>query len=208
MNKFFSILLLLAGSSAVPLYDHAKSDVAIYSKLNFEKQVSKNRDKGISIVHYYSSEEASRDMKSSYEQFATENKGIFRIGSVNCDDHGDICKKEGVSSYPTVRIYPTFPIPTQDIDLSKGFEINKLKKAAGRFVGDASIEITGKNHQTFVSEDVMTPKVLLFTNAKKGTPFVYKALSSNFQVSGSIETIRSNQLLDCFSAENSSVRYH
>ena len=27
------------------------------------------------------------------------------------------------------------------------------------------------------------PKVLLFTNAKKGTPFLYKALSFNFQVS-------------------------
>jgi len=28
---------------------------------------------------------------------------------------------------------------------------------------------------------VATPKVLLFTNAKKGTPFVYKALSQNFE---------------------------
>ena len=37
------------------MYEHAKSDVAIYSQLNFEKQVSKNRDKGISIVHYYKS---------------------------------------------------------------------------------------------------------------------------------------------------------
>jgi len=33
----------------------------------------------------------------------------------------------------------------------------------------------------FVKEDAGTPKVLLFTNAKKGTPFVYKALSQNFE---------------------------
>ena len=45
----------LAAVSAAELYDHARSDVAIYSRLNFEKQVSKNRDKGISIVHFYDS---------------------------------------------------------------------------------------------------------------------------------------------------------
>lgn len=167
----------------MPLYDHALSDVAIYSKLNFEKQVSKNRESGISIVHYYKTEEASRDIKSSYEQFATENKGIFRIGSCNCDDNPDICKKEGVTNFPTIRVYPMFPIPTQDLDLSKKFEVKALKKAAGRFINDRSIEITGKNHQTFVTEDIGTPKVLLFTNTKKGTPFVYKALSQAFEVS-------------------------
>jgi len=63
------------------------------------------------------------------------------------------------------------------MDLSKGFELKNLKKFAGRFYSDKSIAITGKNHYTFVSEDIATPKVLLFTNAKKGTPFVYKALS-------------------------------
>jgi len=54
---------------------------------------------------------------------------------------------------------------------------------AGKFYTDRSIEITQNNHSTFVEEDVGTPKVLLFTNAKKGTPFVYKALSQNFEVS-------------------------
>ena len=64
-----------------------------------------------------------------------------------------------------------------DLDLSSGFDASKLKKTAGRFYTDKSIEINGKNHDTFVKEDVATPKVLLFTNSKKGTPFVYKALS-------------------------------
>lgn len=43
-------------ASAAPLYDHVSSDVSVYGKLNFEKQVSKNRDKGISIVHFYKDE--------------------------------------------------------------------------------------------------------------------------------------------------------
>ena len=40
-------------AGAKQLYDLVSSDVTVYTKLNFEKQVSKNRDKGISIVHYY-----------------------------------------------------------------------------------------------------------------------------------------------------------
>jgi len=52
---------------------------------------------------------------------------------------------------------------------------------AGKFYSDKSIEITSNNHKTFVEEDVSIPKVLFFTNAKKGTPFVIKALSQNFE---------------------------
>ena len=56
--KNFAILALLGLCSVVSadaLYDPSKSDVTVYSNLNFEKQVSKNRDKGISVVHYYKS---------------------------------------------------------------------------------------------------------------------------------------------------------
>ena len=122
-------------------------------------------------------------MKGSYEAFASENKGIFRIGSVSCAEHAMICEKEKIESFPTLRLYPQFPAPTQDFDLSNdGFNVKKLKQAGGRYIGDKSIEITSGNHKTFVEEDVTIPKVLLFTEAK-GTPFLYKALSANFEVS-------------------------
>ena len=45
-------------------------------------------------------------MKSVYEEFANENKGVFRIGSVDCDEHGPICLKENVGAFPTIKIYP------------------------------------------------------------------------------------------------------
>ena len=122
-------------------------------------------------------------MVADYNKFATENKGIFRIGSVDCKDFEAICKKEGVTETPTVRLYPPFPAPTSDLAIGDKFDVSKLKKMAGKFYTDRSIEITQNNHSTFVEEDVGTPKVLLFTNAKKGTPFVYKALSQNFEVS-------------------------
>lgn len=46
-----------------------------------------------------------------YNKFATENKGIFRIGAIDCDDFEAICKKEGVSVFPTIKLYPPFPMP-------------------------------------------------------------------------------------------------
>jgi hypothetical protein len=116
-------------------------------------------------------------MVADYNKFATENKGIFRIGSVDCGEYAQVCKKEGVEAFPTVKIYPPFPIPSFDLEMVDKFDGSKLKKAAGKFYQDKSIEITSNNHKTFTEEDAGIPKILLFTNAKKGTPFVYKALS-------------------------------
>ena len=68
-------------------------------------------------------------MTGSYNAFATENKGIFRMGSVDCTTQVDICKKENVNNFPTMRIYPTFPAPTFDLDLSgENFDTKKLKQ--------------------------------------------------------------------------------
>jgi len=41
------------------------------------------------------------------------------------------------------------------------------------------VDINSNNHETFINENPGTPKVLLFTD-KKGTPLIYKALSSHF----------------------------
>jgi hypothetical protein len=120
-------------------------------------------------------------MAKDYDAFATENKGIFRIGSVDCDEQPQICTKEKVTSFPSIKVYPPFPMPVSDADVSKGVDAKALRNMAGKFITDKSIEITSNNHQTFVSEDVQTPKVLLFTNAKKGTPFIFKALSQHFE---------------------------
>ena len=63
------------------------------------------------------------------------------------------------------------------------FEVMDLKKKAAKFISDKSIEISANNHKTFIEDNISTPKVLLFTNSKKGTPFVFKALSQHFDVS-------------------------
>jgi len=53
ITKLITLCALFGCSLSKSIYDMTKSDVTVYSKLNFEKQVTKNRDKGISIVHFF-----------------------------------------------------------------------------------------------------------------------------------------------------------
>jgi len=100
---------------------------------------------------------------------------------VDCDDQPKICTKEKVTKFPTMKVYPPFPAPPFDIEVNEKTEGKTLRAKAGRYISDRSIEITHNNHKAFVNEDIATPKVILFTNSKKGTPFIYKALSSQFE---------------------------
>lgn len=112
MRNFASALALL-GLASAELYDPVNSDVTNFSHLNFDKQVTKNRDKAISIVHFYKdSDGKSPAIADEYQKFAAQNMGIFMIGAVNCDAQPKICEKEKVSEMPTVRLYPPFPAPT------------------------------------------------------------------------------------------------
>ena len=73
--------------------------------------------------------EQSKDMKGAMEKFAHENKGVFRIGAVSCEMDDAICTKEKVDKTPTIKIYPPFPAPTFDLDLSgDNFDTKKLKQ--------------------------------------------------------------------------------
>ena len=66
-------------------------------------------------ISNYITDGKSNGIKPEFEKFATDNKGIFRIGSLDCEEFKAMCDKESITSLPTLRIYPTFPIPTSDI---------------------------------------------------------------------------------------------
>ena len=41
---------------------------------------------------------------------------MFRIGSVDCKEFKKICDNEGISSYPSYKIYPPIPVPAFVLD--------------------------------------------------------------------------------------------
>ena len=186
-------LSLLGGEAlAEPLYNPQKSSVMNLNPKNFEKQVTQNREKGISVVQYYkkSLAETSRD-KGQYEKFAIEQKKMLRIGAVDCEEFSQICDKEGVTEFPTYRIYPPFPVPTQDLKSGdKELDTDVLKKMCFKHIGNRAIEITAQNHDVFKTDNPGKPKVLLFTDKQK-FPIVFRALSTYFDVSTCLELLLS-----------------
>ena len=53
-------LFFAAATQAAELYDVLKSPVSIYNDRNFAAQVANNRQKGISVVHFYKSDGKKR----------------------------------------------------------------------------------------------------------------------------------------------------
>lgn len=116
MKKALVSACLLALASAESMYNPVKSEVTNYNKVNFPKQVTNNREKGISIVQFYESGESSSTAhKGQYEKFAIENKGMFRIGAIDCKEFKSICENEEITSYPGYKIYPPTPIPAFEV---------------------------------------------------------------------------------------------
>lgn len=75
IGKALTIAALLGFGLSKQLYDSVRSDVTIYTQLNFEKQVSKNRDKGISIVHFYKDSGKYADVKqNNHNYFCLDGK--------------------------------------------------------------------------------------------------------------------------------------
>jgi hypothetical protein len=111
-----------------------------------------------------------------------ENKNMFRIGSVECTEWKQICDKEGITAYPSYKVYPPMPIPSSQIEMEgKEVETDKLKKAAYKYIGNRVIDISSQNIDTFLKDNPGKPKMLLFAN-NKSTPIVYRALSTYFDV--------------------------
>lgn len=66
---------------------------------------------------------------------------MFRIAAVDCDAFASLCTKENLSKYPTFRVYPAFPAPTEDYT-EQTVDFEKIKKLASRFIGSRVIDIT------------------------------------------------------------------
>lgn len=121
----------------------------------------------------------SKKFAPKYDEFTNEYKGIFRIASCDCEEAEKICQKESVTKFPTVRVYPAYPVPA--VDYEGPLEIDGILKLATKYIHNNVIEITEGNINTFINENPTVPKVLLFSE-KKGYPLVYKGLSVEFEV--------------------------
>ena len=44
---------------------------------------------------------------SQWREVARELEGVIRFGAVNCQEEWNLCRRQGIPSYPSLVLYPT-----------------------------------------------------------------------------------------------------
>jgi thioredoxin-like negative regulator of GroEL len=164
------------------LYGNNNSNVINLNRKNFETQITSNRAKKVvSIVHYYKPNDGKSELyKKEFETLSTEYDGMFKVTAMNCQDSKDICEKQGIKEYPTLKVYP--PLPAPIFDYEGKVEVGSIVSYLGKFVDNTTVELNNNNIDSFTNGNPNLPKAILFTD-KKGVPLIYKTLAIAFEVS-------------------------
>ena len=167
------------------LYDAGRSTLINLNPMNFDTQITNNRNKEIiSFIHFYSPDDGkSNQLKDVFIELDKEYSGMFKLAGLNCKKYKDLCSKQGVTDYPTYKIYP--PLPAPPMKYEGKVEPKYIISYLGRFIGSKVQELNNNNFDEFIQGRTNIPKVLLFTN-KKNIPLIFKRLSLQFDVSNNI----------------------
>ena len=184
-TNFILILLLINGALLKKngdLYDTTKSTLINLNPMNFDTQITNIRNKQvISFIHFYSPDDGkSNQLKDVFIELDKEYSGMFKLAGLNCKKYKDLCSKQGVTEYPTYKIYP--PLPAPPMKYEGKIEPKNILSYLGKFVGNKAVELNINSFDDFISSKANVPKILLFTN-KKGIPLIFKRLSLEFEVS-------------------------
>ncbi|CAG9323756.1 unnamed protein product [Blepharisma stoltei] len=177
--EILHVFLVLFAISQAALYNYASTSVHILTSQNFDKQVTRRRDKWVSVIHFYKEKDSRSAIQAEeFNHFADEWQGVFIVGVVNCDTHYELCESQDIREVPAIKVYPPFPAP---VGLYEGEATSKAISAyAAKFIPSKVIELSNENYQTFLEDKPAVPKVLLFTE-KSSVPTLYKALSVAFE---------------------------
>jgi DnaJ family protein C protein 16 len=187
MKNIYPLLFLLVLISKVllkndgELYDAGRTTLINLNPMNFDTQITNNRNKEIiSFIHFYSPDDGkSNQLKEVFIELDKEYSGMFKLAGLNCKKYKDLCSKQGVTEFPTYKIYPPLPAPPMKYEgkIEPKYIINYL----GSFVGNKVQELNNNNFDEFIHGKANIPKILLFTN-RKNTPLIFKRLSLQFDV--------------------------
>jgi len=188
MKQALSLIILFFLFNAISskhegeLYDAGRSTLINLNPMNFDTQITNNRNKNIiSFIHFYSPDDGkSNELKEVFIELDKEYSGMFKLAGLNCKKYKDLCSKQGVTEFPTYKIYP--PLPAPPMKYEGKIEPKKIITYLGRFVENKAQELNNNNFDEFISSKSSIPKILLFTN-KKSIPLIFKRLSLQFDVS-------------------------
>ena len=173
------VFFLLFAIGLAEIYEKTNPDVFILNPQNYDKQVTKKRDKFVSIVHFYRERDGkSRAWGNEIKELAKDWQGVYNIGVVNCDVHATLCESQDIRSTPLIKIIPPYPAPIQEYEGE--VSAKQLNNYCAKFMNSLIVELNDENSKTFLSEKPSMPKVILFTE-KAGVPTLFKALGNIFE---------------------------
>ena len=161
------------------LYDAGRSGLINLNPMNFDTQITNNRNKEmIAFVHFYSPDDGkSEQLKNLFIELDKEYGGMFKLAGLNCKMYSELCAKQNVKDYPSYMIYPPLPAPVMKYEgkLEPKYVLSYL----GKFIDNKCQELSNNNFDDFISQHPNLPKILLFTD-KKNIPLIFKRLSLEF----------------------------
>jgi len=115
-----AIAIFATALSSENLYPGINTQVVPLNERNWDNQITKGRsNNNVFVIHFYSrSDSKSYALSEQLDEQANKLKGIVKFAAVNCDNHKELCVKEGAVDSPTVKIYPPIPIPPFVPDVS------------------------------------------------------------------------------------------
>jgi len=170
-------LLLAARSVGAFKIEAMEHDIQQITEKNFDGVIGKFRDTNVASLWFFK-DDNNDDKKflDEYNKVGKELKGMAKICAINCNDWPLYCKKNDVTSTPTVKMYPVNPFPAYIFEGK--LEAKAISGKISKMIPDQSTRITKDTVDSWLSADASKPKVIIFSN-KKSPPTILKALSSD-----------------------------
>ncbi|KAJ7354834.1 DnaJ sub C member 10 [Desmophyllum pertusum] len=87
------------------IYD---DDPEIITLSHSDFQVSVEGSEDIWFINFYSPFcSHCHDLAPTWREVAQELEGVIRFGAVNCQEEWNLCRRQGITSYPSIVLYPT-----------------------------------------------------------------------------------------------------
>lgn len=152
-----------------------KHDIQQITQPNFDTVVAKFRDNSVSSLWFFKDTPEDKKFLDVYNEVAKELKGMAKVCAISCDDWPVFCKNHDVTQTPTVKMFPTNPIPAYKFEGK--MEVKALSARVASMIPNNAQVLNKETIDAFLTTDPTKPKVMLFSKKDK-PPTIFKALSS------------------------------
>lgn len=175
MQRVLAGVLFSAHSGWGVKIEAMQHDIQQITQPNFDIVIAKFRDSSVSSLWFFRDTPEDNKFLDVYNDVAKDLKGMAKVVAISCDDWPVFCKNHDVTQTPTVKMFPTNPIPAYKFEGK--MEAKAISARVASMIPNNAQVLTKENIDSFLTTDPTKPKVMLFSKKDK-PPTIFKALSS------------------------------